>query len=309
MSTTTENYGLKKPEQDDFYNIDDFNENADIIDSQLKTLSDEVKKAAQNDEVTQINQKVGSTADSDGSSTAGSVFAKLNKVISDMASHTGWWTSTRAGYIDTINTNATNTKNYTVTNNTANKTGILSQKLTYLISLLENAAYGLSALRNTAKYYVIGSSGMTSETIAKNVKCTAVASSNGALYVGKWVPKHDGRVIARISLSRTESGMITLYTVEISNNTKPAICEQRPITGSMNTTGRFSPMFDVDGYTVGTILTDEKYPTYFTECVTVYSPGQYDALFDVEAGKPITFWAKKDSNITSATINIMYKEV
>ena len=75
MSTTTENYGLKKPEQEDFYNIDDFNENADIIDTQLKTLSDEVKKAAQNDEVTQVNQKVGSTADSGGSSTSGSVFA------------------------------------------------------------------------------------------------------------------------------------------------------------------------------------------------------------------------------------------
>lgn len=309
MSTTTENYGLKKPEQEDFYNIDDFNENADIIDTQLKTLSDEVKKAAQNDEVTQVNQKVGSTADSGGSSTAGSVFAKLNKVISDITTHMGRWTSTRAGYIDTINTNSTNAKNYTVTNNTANKTGILSQKLTYLISLLENATYGLSTLRNTAKYYVIGSSGMTSETIAKNVKCTAVASSNGALFVGKWVPKHDGRVIARISLTRIASGMTTLYTAVISNGNKPAICSQDAISGSTNTIGRFSPMFDVDGYTAGTILTDVKYPTSFTECVTVYSPGQYDVLFDVEAGKPITFWAKKDSNITYAEINIMYKEV
>ena len=136
MSTTTENYGLKKPEQEDFYNIDDFNENADIIDTQLKTLSDEVKKAAQNDEVTQVNQKVGSTADSGGSSTAGSVFAKLNKVISDITTHMGRWTNTRAGYIDTINTNSTTAKNYTVTNNTANKTGVLSQKLSYLINLL-----------------------------------------------------------------------------------------------------------------------------------------------------------------------------
>lgn len=148
MSTTTENYGLKKPEQEDFYNIDDFNENADIIDTQLKTLSDEVKKAAQNDEVTQVNQKVGSTADSGGSSTAGSVFAKLNKVISDITTHMGRWTSTRAGYIDTINTNSTNAKNYTVTNNNANKTGVLSQKLSYLINLLENGTYGLSALKS-----------------------------------------------------------------------------------------------------------------------------------------------------------------
>lgn len=154
MSTTTENYGLKKPEQEDFYNIDDFNENADIIDTQLKTLSDEVKKAAQNDEVTQVNQKVGSTADSGGSSTAGSVFAKLNKVISDITTHMERWTSTRAGYIDTINTNSTNVKNYTVTNNTANKTGVLSQKLSYLINLLENGNYGLSALKSNGIHVV-----------------------------------------------------------------------------------------------------------------------------------------------------------
>ncbi len=309
MSTTTKNYSLKKPEQEDFYNIDDFNENADIIDAQLKTLSDEVEKVAQNEEVVQINRKVGSTADSGGSSAAGSIFAKLNKVISDIETHMGRWTSTRAGHIDTINTNATNVKNYTVTNNTANKTGVLSQKLSYLINLLENGTYGLNVLRNTAKYYVIGSSGMTSETIAKNVNCTAVASSNGALFVGKWVPKHDGRVIARISLTRTASGTVKLYTATISNSRKPIMYDQSAVSGSTDTTGRFSPMFDADGYTAGTILTDVKYPTSFEECVSVYSPGKYDVLFDVEAGKPITFWAKKDSNITYAEINIMYKEV
>ena len=76
--------------------------------------------------------------------------AKLNALLSS-------WTSTRAGYIDTINTNANNAKtyaqnsqNYTVTNNTGSKTGILSQKLTYLISLLENGTYGLNAIKNQA---------------------------------------------------------------------------------------------------------------------------------------------------------------
>lgn len=36
----TPNYGLKKPEQDDFYNVEDFNENADIIDQALKAHDD-----------------------------------------------------------------------------------------------------------------------------------------------------------------------------------------------------------------------------------------------------------------------------
>ena len=40
MSTNTKWYGLKKPEQEDFYDIDDFNENADIIDEQLKVISE-----------------------------------------------------------------------------------------------------------------------------------------------------------------------------------------------------------------------------------------------------------------------------
>lgn len=31
----TKNYALNKPEQDDFYDVDDFNENADIIDEEL----------------------------------------------------------------------------------------------------------------------------------------------------------------------------------------------------------------------------------------------------------------------------------
>lgn len=55
---------------------------------------------------------------------------------------------------DTVNTNvnttktyAQNSQNYTATNNTGSKTGILSQKLTYLISLLENGTYGLRAIK------------------------------------------------------------------------------------------------------------------------------------------------------------------
>lgn len=50
--------------------------------------------------------------------------------------------------VNTTKTYAQNSQNYTATNNTGSKTGILSQKLTYLISLLENSTYGLSAIKN-----------------------------------------------------------------------------------------------------------------------------------------------------------------
>lgn len=115
--------------------------------------SDDIEKLKTS--LNEINNAFGSTSDTGGSTSAGSIFAKLNKVISDIATHMGRWTSTRAGYIDTINTNASNARtyaqnsqNYTATNNTGSKTGILSQKLTYLISLLENGTYGLSVIKN-----------------------------------------------------------------------------------------------------------------------------------------------------------------
>ena len=55
---------------------------------------------------------VGATGDTGGSTTAGTVMAKLNALLTS-------WTSTRAGYVDNI-------RSYTVTNNTENKTGVLS---------------------------------------------------------------------------------------------------------------------------------------------------------------------------------------
>ncbi|MCJ7856651.1 hypothetical protein MUJ63_10150 [Lachnospiraceae bacterium NSJ-143] len=42
MPDYTKNYGLKKPKQTNYYNVDDFNENADLIDSKLKSLEDKV---------------------------------------------------------------------------------------------------------------------------------------------------------------------------------------------------------------------------------------------------------------------------
>ncbi len=38
MATYTKNFNLKKPSEEDFYNIKDFNDNADIIDNKLKEL-------------------------------------------------------------------------------------------------------------------------------------------------------------------------------------------------------------------------------------------------------------------------------
>ena len=44
---TTLNYKLNKPETDDFYDIEKFNQNADKIDTELKSLSDKIVPAKQ----------------------------------------------------------------------------------------------------------------------------------------------------------------------------------------------------------------------------------------------------------------------
>lgn len=54
----TPNYGLKKPGQEDFYNVEDFNENADIIDQKLKEIEDKT----QNINVTLDTSWLGSSA-------------------------------------------------------------------------------------------------------------------------------------------------------------------------------------------------------------------------------------------------------
>lgn len=67
--------------------------------------------------------------------TLDDVITKLDQLLKN-------WTSTRAGYIDNI-------KSAVTANSTASKTGSLSQKDAYIISLLENSSYGLSALKSS----------------------------------------------------------------------------------------------------------------------------------------------------------------
>ncbi len=43
MAVNTANYNLKKPSQEDFYNIEDHNENMDIIDTQIKKIETELE--------------------------------------------------------------------------------------------------------------------------------------------------------------------------------------------------------------------------------------------------------------------------
>lgn len=96
----TQNYKLKKPGQEDFYNVDDFNSNADIVDQKLKEIEDKTKNI-----VTSVNGKTGDVelkAEDIGAETPAGAQAKANaaldaaknytdqeiaKVVDDLASH------------------------------------------------------------------------------------------------------------------------------------------------------------------------------------------------------------------------------
>lgn len=43
---TTPNLGLRKPDQEDFYNVDDFNTNADILDAEITAIKNQVTNAS-----------------------------------------------------------------------------------------------------------------------------------------------------------------------------------------------------------------------------------------------------------------------
>ena len=160
MAEFTPNFNLKKPNEDEFYNIAYFNENMDIIDKKLKEAGQseqlqsdvtEIKndigsaedlstsptifgKLAELKEIlttkfadiiskiTSIDSKIGTATDTGGTASAGSIFAKINKLLTD-------WTSTRAGRIDSIYTN-------TETSTSSSSTGTLSQKLNYIKGLI-----------------------------------------------------------------------------------------------------------------------------------------------------------------------------
>lgn len=112
------------------------------------------------------------------------------------------WTDDKAESIDTI-------KNNTASSSSNSKTGTLSQKLGYVISLLENSTYGLSALKNAIfnnsnkplnivtvnnitdkSYMIFNSFPLNISTIrprlsGNNREYTAYCTNNGKMYTWK----------------------------------------------------------------------------------------------------------------------------
>ena len=82
MATYTDNFNLKKPSEDDFYNVEDFNGNADIIDKELKNQSDRIEKTESPD-FTESK----SLENIESGDKLPNLFAKIKKAISSLIEH------------------------------------------------------------------------------------------------------------------------------------------------------------------------------------------------------------------------------
>ncbi len=74
---TTVNYGFNMPDLEDFYNIEDFNENMESIDTIMYE-----NELAVNDMSSEIKSVIGETADTGATASTGTVMGKLNYIIS-----------------------------------------------------------------------------------------------------------------------------------------------------------------------------------------------------------------------------------
>ena len=136
-----------------------------------------------------VTALLGATGDTGGSASAGSIMAKLNAIF----------------------TNAANAAGYAKTNNTASKTGILSQKLAYVIGLLENATYGLNALKNNRKICKASNT-----VLATIINAETAGLNNAAIEKRMLIVGFSGIVRLRYSVKST-SGVHTSVTIYKDN--------------------------------------------------------------------------------------------
>lgn len=142
MATNTPNYGFTKPELSDTPpDITATNGNWDTVDTKLKSLETAVSS---NETIDEINEKIGETTDT---STKSTLFGKLSDIVTK---------------ITNIGTILSRTYQAIGTQTDPNKTGSLAQRLSYVISWIDQIwfelyddddsstiAYGIKDIRNS----------------------------------------------------------------------------------------------------------------------------------------------------------------
>lgn len=150
-----------------------------------------------NRNLSDVHSRVGTTTDTGGTTTAGTLFGKINAIISSIATHVASWTAARAAKIDNIDTNAASASAQTAANHTASATGTLSQKLSKVIA-------DLAGINNT----IVGSAKrLSAKKVATSVPARATVtvvniSGAGVLHAG-----YVGHNSANVAITVTVDGV------------------------------------------------------------------------------------------------------
>lgn len=143
MSTFTENYDFIKPDNEDYYDIQDFNENMDAIDAQLaqaeqKAAAIQASIATAEESLAAINKKLGTPPDGQSISSllqnGGSVIRSIQYVV---------YTAPKSpSYGGTVTIQTVNLE----------KTFIITERLNNNFDSLLNFSYTLSSNAITVKH-------------------------------------------------------------------------------------------------------------------------------------------------------------
>lgn len=143
MSTFTENYDFIKPDNEDYYDIQDFNENMDAIDAQLaqaeqKVAAIQASIATAEESLAAINKKLGTPPDGQSISSllqnGGSVIRSIQYVV---------YTAPKSpSYGGTL----------TIQEVTPEKTFVITERLNNISDSLINFSYTLSSNAITIKH-------------------------------------------------------------------------------------------------------------------------------------------------------------
>lgn len=143
MSTFTENYDLIKPDNEDYYDIQDFNENMDAIDAQLAQAEEKVAAiqasiATAEETLAAINKKLGTPPDGQSISSllqnGGSVIRSIQYVV--------YAAPKSPSYGGTVTIQTVNLE----------KTFVISERLNNNFDSLINFSYTLSSNAITVKH-------------------------------------------------------------------------------------------------------------------------------------------------------------
>lgn len=149
MSTLTKNYGLEKPAQDDFYNVDVFNANADTIDEELsKSVKGEGLEFSVVNNILNATHESGATAQVADKPTVDEIVALLENTAYGLNALKSL-ISNNVVDLTPVTSRLDNTTYGLSAIKTAINGRASESTLTATKALLENTTYGLSAIKST----------------------------------------------------------------------------------------------------------------------------------------------------------------